>query len=99
MLFMGESGYGYITTVCKQNNNYYDLKDMSLKITETSNPKVTSYTIDFIRPLSKYSPLKGRISIRKALQEAKKYYNSFHQEHISNVQEQQASAKTLKKHV
>lgn len=97
--FRGDAGYGYTAIVCKQNNNYFDLNDMALKIDKTRNPKKTSYIITFIKPLNKYSTLKGRISKRKAFQEARKYYDEFNQGNLSYVQEQQASAKILKKHV
>lgn len=95
ILMMGIAGYGYLTILRKDGDKYIDLQDMSRKISTTRDSRTTSYTIDYIEPLSKYYTQEGKkkdtFSKRKAIMEAKKYYNAMHQEHLAQVQEQQSS--------
>lgn len=95
ILMMGTAGYGYLTILRKDGDKYIDLQDMSKKITTSRDPRTTSYTIDYIEPLSKYYTQDGKkketFSRRKAILEAKKYYNAVHQEHLAQIKEQQSS--------
>jgi len=91
----GTAGYGYLTILRKDGDKYIDLQNMSRKITTTRDPRTTSYTIDYIEPLSKYYTQEGKkketFSRRKAIIEAAKYYNEIHQEHLSQLKEQKSS--------
>lgn len=95
ILTMETAGYGYLTILKKENGKYIDLNNISRKITTTRDPRKISYTIDYIQPLSKYYTQDGKkketLSRRKTLIEAKKYYDSVHEEHFAQIQEQQSS--------
>ncbi len=95
LFMMRDAGYGYLTILRKDGDKYIDLQDTSKKITTTRDPRTTSYTIDYIEPLSKYCTQEGKkqetFSRSTALIEAKKYYKVMHQEHFAQIQEQQSS--------
>ena len=97
----GCAGYGYWTILAKQDDKFIDLNNMSINITTVRDSATTSYTIDYIEPLSKYyNPDEARktfFSKQEALKEADKHYNTIHQEWYQKVEEnQEEKVKTLK---
>ena len=78
------AGYGYLTILKKDGEKYIDLNDPKKEITTTRNPNETSYTIDYMEPLSKYYTSDGKrkkvFSNRQAIKMAKTYYNYFHKD-------------------
>ena len=78
------AGYGYLTILKKDGEKYIDLNDPKKEITTTRNPNETSYTIDYMEPLSKYYTSDGKrkmvFSNRQAIKMAKTYYNDFHKD-------------------
>lgn len=98
---MGCAGYGYWTILAKQGDKFIDLNDISINITTVKDPTTTSYTIDYIEPLSKYYNPDGErktfFSKQEALKEADKHYSTIHQEWYQKVEEtQEEKVKTLK---
>ena len=95
ILTMGTAGYGYLTILLKDGEEYIDLRHMPRKVTTTRNPENTSYVIEYIEPLSKFYTQKGQkkqaFSKKKALLEAKKHYNSLHRQYVEKLQEDQPS--------
>lgn len=84
-----QTGYRYSTILLKDGEKFIDLQDNSIKIDTTRNPKVTSYVIEYMEPLSKYYTQKGKkkntLSKRKALKKGKQYYEAMHQEHFYSM--------------
>ena len=74
-------GYGYSTILKKEGEKYIDLNDTKKEITTTRNPNKTSYTIDYMEPLSKYYDGDGKrkqiFSNRQAIKMAETYYDEF----------------------
>ena len=75
-------GYGYTTILKKEGEKYIDLNDTKVEITTTRNPNETSYTIDYMEPLSRYYTGDGKrkkvFSNRQAIKIAETYYDEFH---------------------
>ena len=65
----------------KEGEKYIDLNDTKVEITTTRNPNETSYTIDYMEPLSKYYTSDGKrkklFSNRQAIKIAETYYDEF----------------------
>ena len=78
---MSRAGYGYSTILKKEGEKYIDLNDTKKEITTTRNPNKTSYTIDYMEPLSKYYDGDGKrkkfFSNRQAIKIAETYYDEF----------------------
>lgn len=78
------AGYGYLTILKKEGEKYIDLNDTKVEITTTRNPNETSYTIDYMEPLSRYYTGDGKrkkfFSNRQAIKIAETYYDEFHKD-------------------
>ena len=99
-IFMsGTAGYGYLTVLRKVGEKYIDLQDISKKITTTIDPTITSYTVDYMEPLSKYYTQDGKkkeiFSKRQAIKTGRQYYNDVHQNHLNQIKEEQEKTKSL----
>lgn len=81
LLKLSRAGYGYSTILKKEGEKYIDLNDTKVEITTTRNPNETSYTIDYMEPLSKYYTSDGKrkklFSNRQAIKMAETYYDEF----------------------
>ena len=81
LLKLSRAGYGYSTILKKEGEKYIDLNDTKVEITTTRNPNETSYTIDYMEPLSKYYTSDGKrkklFSNRQAIKIAETYYDEF----------------------
>ena len=81
LLKLSRAGYGYSTILKKEGEKYSDLNDTKKEITTTRNPNKTSYTIDYMEPLSKYYDGDGKrkqiFSNRQAIKMAETYYDEF----------------------
>ena len=81
LLKLSRAGYGYSTILKKEGEKYIDLNDTKKEITTTRNPNKTSYTIDYMEPLSKYYDGDGKrkqiFSNRQAIKIAETYYDEF----------------------
>ena len=81
LLKLSRAGYGYLTILKKEGEKYIDLNDTKKEITTTRNPNETSYTIDYMEPLSKYYDGDGKrkqiFSNRQAIKMAETYYDEF----------------------
>lgn len=81
LLKLSRAGYGYSTIKKKEGEKYIDLNDTKVEITTTRNPNETSYTIDYMEPLSKYYTSDGKrkklFSNRQAIKIAETYYDEF----------------------
>ena len=81
LLKLSRAGYGYSTILKKEGEKYIDLNDTKKEITTTRNPNKTSYTIDYMEPLSKYYDGDGKrkqiFSNRQAIKMAETYYDEF----------------------
>ena len=81
LLKLSRAGYGYSTILKKGGEKYIDLNDTKKEITTTRNPNKTSYTIDYMEPLSKYYDGDGKrkqiFSNRQAIKMAETYYDEF----------------------
>lgn len=77
-------GYGYTTILKREEEKYIDLNNPKVEITTTRDPFKTSYTIDYMEPLSKYYNEDGKrnqtFSNRKARKIAETYYNEFYKD-------------------
>ena len=75
------AGYGYLTIKKKEGEKYIDLNDTKVEITTTRNPNETSYTIDYMEPLSRYYTGDGKrkkvFNNRQAIKIAETYYDEF----------------------
>ena len=80
-LKISRAGYGYSTILKKEGEQYIDLNNPKKEITTTRDPFKTSYTIDYMEPLSKYYNEDGKrnqtFSNRKARKIAETYYDEF----------------------
>ena len=74
----------YSTILKKEGEKYIDLNDTKKEITTTRNPNKTSYTIDYMEPLSRYYTGDGKrkkfFSNRQAIKIAETYYDEFHKD-------------------
>ena len=81
LLKLSRAGYGYSTILKKEGEKYIDLNDTKREITTTRDPLKTSYTIDYMEPLSKYYDGDGKrkqiFSNRQAIKIAETYYDEF----------------------
>lgn len=81
LLKLSRAGYGYSTILKKEGEKYIDLNDTKVEITTTRNPNETSYTIDYMEPLSRYYTSDGKrkkfFSNRQARKIAETYYDEF----------------------
>ena len=81
LLKLSRAGYGYSTILKKDGEKYIDLNDTKREITTTRDPLKTSYTIDYMEPLSKYYDGDGKrkqiFSNRQAIKIAETYYDEF----------------------
>ena len=81
LLKLSRAGYGYSTILKKDGEKYIDLNDTKREITTTRDPLKTSYTIDYMEPLSKYYTNDGKrkqiFSNRQAIKMAETYYDEF----------------------
>ena len=81
LLKLSRAGYGYSTILKKEGEKYIDLNDTKREITTTRDPLKTSYTIDYMEPLSKYydgdEKRKQIFSNRQAIKIAETYYDEF----------------------
>ena len=81
LLKLSRAGYGYSTILKKEGEKYIDLNDTKREITTTRDPLKTSYTIDYMEPLSKYYGGDGKgkqiFSNRQAIKIAETYYDEF----------------------
>lgn len=81
-LIKGNPGYQYLTVVRKDGKQYIDLQNKSKKITTIIDSKVTSRTIEYLEPLSKYYTQDGEkiepFTRRQAIKIAAPYYNEFY---------------------
>lgn len=77
-------GYGYTTILKREEEKYIDLNNPKVEITTTRDPFKTSYTIDYIEPLSKYYTNDGKrkqiFSNRQAIKMAETYYDEFYKD-------------------
>ena len=84
LLKLSRAGYGYSTILKKEGEKYIDLNDTKKEITTTRNPNETSYTIDYMEPLSRYYTGDGKrkkfFSNRQAIKIAETYYDEFHKD-------------------
>lgn len=90
-IFMEKTaGYGYVTLLLRnEDGTFIDLGKMRPMMDEI-NPMVTSYTINYEEPFSKY--YKGNrthFSRRRALLEAEKCYNIMTKEHFEQIKAQE----------
>lgn len=80
-LKISRAGYGYSTILKKEGEQYIDLNNPKKEITTTRDPNKTSYTIDYMEPLSKYYTSDGKkkngFSNRQAIKMAETYYDKF----------------------
>ena len=78
------AGYGYSPILKKEGEKYIDLNDTNREISTTRNPNETSYTIDYMEPLSRYYTGDGKrkkfFSNRQAIKIAETYYDEFHKD-------------------
>lgn len=100
IFFESTAGYGYLTILRKlSEDSYVDLKDMK-PIGTVRNPHTTSYTIDYVEPLSDYYTQDGKkkdiFSRRQAVREAKNHYDAIHKKHYDMLVEQNSQQKILK---
>ncbi len=81
LLKISRAGYGYSTILKKEGEQYIDLNNSKAEITMTRDPNKTSYTIDYMEPLSKYYTSDGKrkkfFSNRQAITMAETYYDEF----------------------
>lgn len=79
-LLIGSAGYGYWTVLLKnEKGQYIDLNNRKITISETRSQIETSYTVDFIEPLSNYCVHDKKVfSRRQAIREAELHYNEIH---------------------
>ena len=67
--------------ITQKGEKYIDLNDTKREITTTRDPLKTSYTIDYMEPLSKYYDGDGKrkqiFSNRQAIKIAETYYDEF----------------------
>lgn len=81
ILKVSVAGYGYTTILKREEEKYIDLNNPKVEITTTRDPFKTSYTIDYMEPLSKYYNEDGKrkqiFSNRQARKMAETYYDEF----------------------
>ena len=77
-------GYGYTTILKREEEKYIDLNNPKVEITTTRDQFKTSYTIDYMEPLSKYYTNDGKrkqiFSNRQAIKMAETYYDEFYKD-------------------
>lgn len=86
ILLSTEIGYGYLTIVFRKDDMYYELQSNKL-LSFSRNPRITSYTIKYLEPLSDYYTQEGKkknkISRKQAIKEGRKHYSVIHQNILS----------------
>lgn len=97
IFMVGMAGYGYLTILKKEGENYIDLQEPFRKITNDRDPKTTSYIIDYMEPLNKYYNQNGnkKYSKNKCIHIAERYYNEMHKNHLQEIKEEKNKKKVL----